>query len=526
MAKAKKTTESQESLESQLFKAADKLRNNIGADEYKHVVLGLIFLKHISDQFVVLHARLETEEFSNPEDPDEYLAENIFFVPEEARWSVIQTRAREDRIAIVENGTALEVNIGGYLDYVMDVIENQVGNDSLKGILPKVFGRNNLPIQTLTGLIDLISGLNLQSAEAQSKDLLGRIYEYFLGQFASSEGKRGGQFYTPQSIVGLLVEMLEPYKGRVYDPCCGSGGMFVMSEKFVESHQGRIGDIAIYGQESNHTTWRLCKMNLAIRGIDSSQVRWNAEGSFLNNAHPDVRMDYILANPPFNISDWWNASLEADARWVYGTPAPGNANFGWLQHIAYHLKPTGLAGVVLAKGSLTGKSSGEGEIRRRMIAEGNLIDCIVNLPGKLFFNTQIPAALWFINKNRQQGNHARKGEILFIDARHLGHLINRRNLEFNPEDIQKIAQTYHAWRTGEGEYEDIKGFCSSASLERVAEMDYVLTPGRYVGLQDEEDDFDFAERFAALKAEFESQLAEEASLNQAILENLARVQVP
>jgi type I restriction enzyme M protein len=322
--------------------------------------------------------------------------------------------------------------------------------------------------------------------------------------------------------VELLVNMLEPYKGRVFDPCCGSGGMFVQSEKFVEEHQGRINDISIYGQESNQTTWRLAKMNLAIRGIDSSQVKWNNEGSFLNDAHKDLKADFIIANPPFNVSDWSGEQLRGDARWQYGTPPPGNANFAWLQHFIYHLAPTGIAGVVLAKGALTSKASGEGDIRKSLVADGNLIDCIVNLPAKLFLNTQIPAALWFMNRSRNNG-HPRKSEILFIDARNLGHLINRRTRQLSHDDIQQIAGIYHNWRTGENGYEDIKGFCASVPVERVAELDYVLTPGRYVGLAEEEDDFDFKERFTALKAEFEQQLKEEEKLNRSIAESLARV---
>lgn len=351
------------------------------------------------------------------------------------------------------------------------------------------------------------------------------MFEYFLGEFALAEGKQGGQFYTPRSIVELLVAMLEPYKGRVFDPCCGSGGMFVQSEKFVEEHQGRVNDISIYGQESNQTTWRLARMNLAIRGIDSSQVKWNNEGSFLNDAHKDLKADFIIANPPFNVSDWSGELLRGDGRWQYGTPPAGNANFAWLQHFIYHLAPTGRAGVVLAKGALTSKTSGEGDIRKALIADGNTIDCVVNLPAKLFLNTQIPAALWFMNRGRSNGNHPRTGEILFIDARNLGHLINRRTRELSHEDIQHIAMVYHNWRTGEGIYEDVKGFCASVPIARVAELDYVLTPGRYVGLPDEEDDFNFAERFTALKAEFEAQLLEETELNKAIAENLAKVKL-
>ncbi|MDP1550939.1 MAG: N-6 DNA methylase [Nitrosomonas sp.] len=396
--------------------------------------------------------------------------------------------------------------------------------------MPKVFARQNLDPASLGGLIDLVGNIALGDAKSRSADVLGHVLEYFLGEFALAEGKQGGQFYTPRSIVELLVMMLEPYKGRVFDPCCGSGGMFVQSEKFVEEHQGRINDISIYGQESNQTTWRLAKMNLAIRGIDSSQVKWNNEGSFLNDAHKDLKADFIIANPPFNVSDWSGELLRNDGRWQFGTPPAGNANFAWLQHFAYHLSPAGIAGVVLAKGALTSKTSGEGEIRKNLIAEGNLIDCIVNLPGKLFLNTQIPAGLWFMNRARNNG-HPRKNQILFIDARNLGHLINRRTLELSREDIQKIASTYHAWRNapvipaqaGNQPYEDIKGFCASVPVKRVAELDYVLTPGRYVGLPDEEDDFNFPERFVALKAEFQAQLLEEAALNKAIAESLARV---
>ncbi len=510
MAKAKKEVK-EEPLEKQLWKAADKLRKNIDAAEYKHVVLGLIFLKYISDAFEEMYAKLSAGEGeyagADPEDKDEYKAENVFFVPAEARWSFLLAKAKQP-------------DIGTHIDQAMDTIEKE--NPSLKGVLAKVFARQNLDPTSLGGLIDLVGNIALGDAKARSADVLGHVFEYFLGEFALAEGKQGGQFYTPRSIVELLVAMLEPYKGRVFDPCCGSGGMFVQSEKFVEEHQGRINDISIYGQESNQTTWRLAKMNLAIRGIDSSQVKWNNEGSFLNDAHKDLKADFIIANPPFNVSDWSGELLRTDGRWKYGTPPAGNANFAWLQHFIYHLSPTGKAGVVLAKGALTSKTSGEGDIRKNLIADGNLMDCIVNLPAKLFLNTQIPAALWFMNRARNNG-HPRKNEILFIDARNLGHLINRRTKELSASDIQQIADTYHTWRTGEGQYEDIKGFCASVPLERVQELDYVLTPGRYVGLPDDEDDFDFTERFKALKAEFEEQLLEEAALNQAIVESLAKV---
>ncbi len=502
----------EEPLEKQLFKAADKLRKNIDAAEYKHVVLGLIFLKYISDAFEELYARLKTEEElgADPEDRDEYKAENVFFVPQEARWSFLLSKAKQP-------------DIGKYVDEAMDAIEKE--NPSLKGVLPKVYARQNLDPTSLGELIDLIGNIALGDTKARSADVLGHVFEYFLGEFALAEGKKGGQFYTPRCIVELLVEMLEPYHGRVFDPCCGSGGMFVQSEKFVTEHQGRANDISIYGQESNQTTWRLCKMNLAIRGIDSSQVKWNNEGSFLNDAHKDLKADYILANPPFNVSDWGGELLRNDARWQYGVPPVGNANFAWLQHFIYHLAPTGQAGVVLAKGALTSKTGGEGEIRKALIENG-LIDCIVNLPAKLFLNTQIPAALWFLSRNRNNGKFRdRHDEILFIDARNLGHLINRRTRELSREDIQQIANTYHNWRNPDGNYEDVPGFCASVSIEKVRELDYVLTPGRYVGLPDNEDDFDFNERFTALKAELEEQLKEEARLNEIILENLSKIKL-
>ncbi|HEY3486721.1 MAG TPA: class I SAM-dependent DNA methyltransferase, partial [Gammaproteobacteria bacterium] len=425
-----------EPIEKQLWKAADKLRKNIDAAEYKHIVLGLIFLKYISDSFEELFARLQAGKGdyagADPEDKDEYKAENVFFVPTEARWPFLLSKAKQPKI-------------GKFVDEAMDAIEKE--NTLLRGVLPKVYARQNLDPASLGGLMDLVGNIALGDAKARSADVLGHVFEYFLGEFALAEGKKGGQFYTPRSVVELLVEMLEPYKGRVFDPCCGSGGMFVQSEKFVEAHGGKVNDISIYGQESNQTTWRLAKMNLAIRGIDSSQVKWNNEGSFLNDVHKDLKADYVIANPPFNDSDWSGELLRKDGRWQYGVPPAGNANFAWLQHFAFHLSPTGQAGIVLAKGALTSKTSGEGDIRKALIEDGNLIDCIVNLPAKLFLNTQIPAALWFMSRDRKNGKFRnRSGEILFIDARNLGYLINRRTKAFTREDIKKIAETYHAWR--------------------------------------------------------------------------------
>ena len=508
MAKAKNNNKN-EPLEQKLWKAADKLRKNIDAAEYKHVVLGLIFLRYISDAFENLYEKLKKGEGeyegADPEDRDEYQAENVFFVPPEARWEYLKANAKKPEI-------------GKLINDAMEAIEKE--NPSLKGVLPKVYAGGNIDPLSLGGLIDLFSNVAFEEAKEKSADILGHVFEYFLGQFALAEGKKGGQFYTPRTVVELLVEMLEPYRGRVFDPCCGSGGMFVQSEKFVKEHQGRIDAISIYGQESNRTTWRLCKMNLAIRGIDSSQVKWNAEGSFLNDAHKDLKADFVIANPPFNDSDWSGELLRKDVRWKYGIPPTGNANYAWIQHFIYHLAPEGKAGFVLAKGALTTKQTAEYEIRKNMIEDG-IVDCIVNLPPKLFLNTQIPASLWFLKRNKKH----RKNEILFIDAREMGKLINRRTRILTHEDIQKIANTYRKWQKPDGNYEDIKGFCKSATIEEVRELDYVLTPGRYVGLPEEEDDFDFKERFTKLKAEFLEQLKEEERLNKLILENLEKIEM-
>jgi type I restriction enzyme M protein len=511
--------------EAKLWAAADKLRNNMDAAEYKHVVLGLIFLKYISDAFEERHYKLDND-LSDPksqwyirepqarylalEDPDEYRMENIFWVPKEARWSKLQ-------------GNAKQPTIGKFIDDAMVAIERD--NTPLKGVLPKDYNRQALDKQRLGELIDLIGTIGLGDKENRSKDILGRVYEYFLSQFASAEGKKGGQFYTPRCVVKILVEMIEPYKGRVYDPCCGSGGMFVSSEKFVEAHGGNIGDISIYGQESNPTTWKLAKMNLAIRGIEGNFGPENGD-SFHRDHHPDLKADFILANPPFNMKDWGGERLREDIRWKYGIPPNGNANFAWVQHFIHHLAPTGIAGFVLANGSMSSNQSGEGEIRKNII-EADLVDCMIALPGQLFYSTQIPACLWFVT--REKKNHKfrdRRGQTLFIDARKMGLLIDRVHRDLTDEDIAKIVATYHAWR-GEkdaGEYADVQGFCKSASTDEIRKNGFVLTPGRYVGAEDVVDDGEpFEEKMGRLTVKIGEQFKESERLEKEIKSNLKNI---
>lgn len=512
MARAKKTDVKSNNgatvgYEAQLWQMADALRGSMDAAEYKHVVLGLIFLKYVSDAFEEKHAKLQAEaaQGADPEDPDEYRAFNIFWVPAEARWSNLK-------------GHAKQPTIGQLVDDAMSGVERD--NPSLKGVLPKDYARPALDKQRLGQLIDLISNIRIGDEESRSKDVLGRVYEYFLSQFASAEGKNGGEFYTPRCVVKVLVEMLEPYKGRVYDPCCGSSGMFVQSEEFIVAHEGKLGDISIYGQESNYTTWRLSKMNLAIRGIDGQIAHGD---TFHNDRHPDLKADYILANPPFNVSDWRGELLREDKRWQYGIPPASNANFAWVQHMVYHLAPTGIAGFVLANGSMSSNQSGEGDIRKNLV-EADLVDCMIALPGQLFYSTQIPACLWFLSRDKK--NHKfrdRRGHVLFIDARKLGSMVDRTHKELTAEDITRIASTYHAWR-GEkdvGQYEDVPGFCKSAMLEEIRKHGHVLTPGRYVGAEAQEDDGEpFEDKMKRLTAQLREQMIQARKLDDAINANL------
>ena len=504
--------------EAEYWRMADALRGSMDAAEYKHVVLGLIFLKYISDAFEERHAQVLAE-FGQvaAEDRDEYIAESIFWVPPEARWPKLQ-------------GQAHQPDIGRVIDDAMAAIERD--NPALKDVLSKDYARPALDKARLGQVVDMVSNIKVGGAEARATDVLGNVYEYFLEQFALAEGRKGGEFYTPRSVVRLLVEMLAPYRGRVYDPCCGSSGMFVQSMEFIRAHAtgnangGKAkGDLPIYGQESNYTTWRMAKMNLAIRGIVGLIEHGD---SFHNDRHPDLRADYILANPPFNVSDWGGDRLRDDKRWVYGVPPVGNANFAWVQHFLYHLAPRGIAGFVLANGAMSSNQSGEGEIRKNII-EAGLVDCIIALPGQLFRSTQIPACLWFLRRGRIE----RRGETLFIDARKLGHMLDRTRRDLSPEDIARIADTYRAWRAtsplplgeGQGEgYADVPGFSKSATLEDIRKHGHVLTPGRYVGAAPQEEDGEpFAEKMARLSAQWREQQAEAQRLDAEIEANLARL---
>jgi type I restriction enzyme M protein len=497
--------------EATLWSAADTLRGSMDASEYKHPVLGLIFLKYISDAFEELHAQLATDRESDPEDRDEYTARNIFWVPPSARWSKIAAQAKAPQI-------------GEIVDKAMIAIEHD--NPRLRGVLPKEYAKPSLGSTRLGQLVDLVNGIGLGDAESRKHDVIGRVYEYFLGRFANAEGKAGGEFYTPRPVVRLMVEMIEPYKGRVFDPCCGSGGMFVQSEQFVLAHGGKIGDVSIYGQESNHTTWRLAMMNLAIRGIEAD-ITWNEGGSFLQDAYPDLKADFILANPPFNDREWGGQGLRNDPRWRYGIPPAGNSNYAWIQHFVYHLAPTGVAAFVMANGSMSSNQSGEGEIRKNLIEaeHGGLVDCVIALPGQLFYTTPIPVCVWILARDRR--NHKfrdRSGEILFIDARKMGEMTDRTHRALRDEDIAKISGAYHAWRGKSGGYEDVPGFCKAASLDEVRKHGHVLTPGRYVGTEDiEDDDEPFSDKMARLTSLLADQQREAAELDALIAAELIRL---
>lgn len=487
--------------EEDLWLMADKLRGSMDSSEYKHVVLGLLFIKYVSDAFEEKHSELLADEWADAEDKDEYLAENVFWVPKEARWTFIKENAKKPEI-------------GQIIDSAMIAVEKE--NESLRGVLPKDYARPALDKTRLGETIDLFS-FKVGDKDSRSQDVLGRVYEYFLSKFASAEGKNGGEFYTPTSIVKLLVQMLEPYKGRVYDPCCGSGGMFVQSEKFVEEHSGKLGDIAVYGQESNPTTWKLAKMNLAIRGIDSNIGEHNAD-TFHNDLHKGLKADFIIANPPFNISDWGGEKLREDVRWQFGTPPVGNANYAWIQHMVSKLAPSGTAGFVLANGSMSTSTVAELEIRKNLI-EQDLVECIVTLPGQLFYSTQIPVCIWFLTRNKEKnGKKERRGEILFIDARRIGSMATRTLKEFSAEDIDQIADVYHAWRgTNDQDYEDVAGFCKVAKLDEVRKREYILTPGRYVGLEAAEEDSEpFEEKMERLTGELAEQFVKSKKLEDQI----------
>ena len=493
------TTNANIGFEKQIWDAACVLRGNIDASEYKSVVLGLIFLKYISDRFEAKYKELVEEGDGFEEDIDEYISENIFFVPQNARWSVIATKAHTPEIGTV-------------IDEAMRAIEKE--NKRLKDILPKNFARPELDKRRLGDVVDLFT--NVQMIEqGDEKDILGRTYEYCLSMFAEQEGKRGGEFFTPSCVVRTLVEVLQPFEGRVYDPCCGSGGMFVQSAKFVENHSGNINDISIYGQDSNPTTWKMAQMNLAIRGIEPDLGEYAAD-TFLDDRHPTLRANYIMANPPFNLSDWGADKLKEDVRWKYGMPPAGNANFAWLQHMIYHLAPDGRIGMVLANGSLSSQSGGEGEIRKNII-NADLVDCIVAMPSQLFYTTQIPVSLWFLAKNKKQ-----KGKTLFIDARKLGTMVTRRLRELTDEDIQRIADTYNAFV--DGTFEDEKGFCAAVTTQAIANQDYILTPGRYVGIEEQEDDGEpFEEKMSRLTSELSELFEKSHELEAEIKERLGAI---
>ena len=507
--------------EAELWAAANLLRGNMDAAEYKHVVLGIVFLKYISDAFEERHAWLgaKCDEGYDPEDVDFYSEVNVFWVPREARWSTLRAIAKQP-------------GVGRAVDDAMAAIERD--NPSLRDVLPQTYASPALDKRRLGQLIDLIGNIKVGDADARSRDVLGRVYEYFLAQFASAEGKKGGEFYTARCVVRLLVEMLEPYHGRVYDPCCGSAGMFVQSKAFIDAHatgngnggkppKGASADISIYGQESNHTTWRLAKMNLAIRGIDGQIAQGD---TFHNDRHPDMKADFILANPPFNVSDWGGEQLVDDKRWAYGVPPKRNANFAWVQHMVHHLAPGGVAGFVLANGSMSSQAAGEGEIRKQLI-EANLVDCMIALPGQLFYSTQIPVCLWFLARARGNGKfRSRRGEVLFIDARNEGEMVDRTHRELSDEDITRIAGIYHAWRSksGKARYEDVPGFCKSATLDDIRAHDHILTPGRYMGVAPQpEDDEPFHDKMTRLAAEWREQRAEAKRLDAVIAKNLKRL---
>ena len=538
-------------LDRKLWTAADRLRANLDAAVYKHAVLGLIFLKYVSDSFAVRQNEVaallrdpKSEYFLDPadygseaeyaeafnselEDRDYYVEENVFWVPALARWKTLQDNAKLPAGTVIEvkNGKTSEYKItstGKLIDDALEAIERE--NPKLKNVLNKDYTRLQIDPTNLSSLIDLIATIPFEHADLHAKDILGHVYEYFLGQFAMAEGKKGGQYFTPKSIVSLIVEMLEPYKGRVYDPACGSGGFFVQSERFIEEHGGQLGNLSVYGQESNPTTWRLAAMNMAIRGIDFNFGKEPAN-SFTNDQHPDLRADYVMANPPFNISEWWDGKLEGDIRWKYGTPPQGNANFAWLQHMLFHLAPHGSTALLLANGSMSSGSGGEGEIRRALV-EADLVECMVALPGQLFTNTQIPACIWFLTKSKKAwGDYRdRSGQTLFIDARKLGYMIDRVLRAFASEDLRKITGAFQKWKRNAVDYTDLPGFCKSATIGEIAAHGFVLTPGRYVGAEDVEDDSEpFEEKMARLVVELNVQFAESANLEQTIKGNLRRL---